>query len=111
LHADRPLKQVLDEDDLEELRRKLSLMSVPRLDAYYQSIYLACRLQNGKVPPPRDIQKLVQAWRSIEEGVDGKAMSLKRLQPKHVYSVALFMLLIALIVRVVRWGGFGTPNR
>ena len=63
----RPVKQVLDEDDLEELRGKLSLMSLPRLKAYYQAIYLACRLQDGKVPPPRDIQKLVQAWRQLRK--------------------------------------------
>jgi len=63
----RPVKEVLDADDLEELRGKLSLMSIPRLEAYYQSIYLACRLQDGKVPPPRDIQKLVQAWRQLRK--------------------------------------------
>jgi hypothetical protein len=67
--ANRPqvVKPVLDADDLEELRRKLSLMSLPRLEAYYQSIYLSCRLQDGKVPPPRDIQKLVQAWRQLRK--------------------------------------------
>ena len=65
--ADRLVKTVLEAGDLEELRRKLSLMSLRRLEAYYQSIHLACRLRDGEVPPPRDIQKLVQAWRQLRK--------------------------------------------
>jgi hypothetical protein len=50
---------------LQELRRKLSTMSVTAVKDAYHSAYYQCRLDGDKIPSARAIQTLVQAWRGM----------------------------------------------
>jgi hypothetical protein len=58
-------KPVLSKDDLAELQRKLSTMSVTGLRDFYHAAHYRCRLQDGSTPLARDIQELVQAWKEM----------------------------------------------
>ena len=58
-------KHVLNRQDLEELNRRLSMMSVTAVRDFYHSAHLACRLDGERVPSARNIQELVQAWKQI----------------------------------------------
>ena len=55
----------LSVDELIELRKKLSTMSVTGLQDFYRAAYYRCRLENEGVPPARAIQELVQAWKAM----------------------------------------------
>jgi hypothetical protein len=55
----------LNTAQLSELRKKLSAMSVTAVKDTYQSAYYQCRLDGDKVPSPRAIQTLVQAWKEM----------------------------------------------
>jgi hypothetical protein len=56
----RHVKQVLDADDLEELRRQLFLISLPQTRSLLQYILLGLPSSGWQGSPARDIQKLVQ---------------------------------------------------
>ena len=67
--AKRPdvLKQVLSREDLAELQRRLHQMSVTGVEDFYRTAYIACRLDGDRVPSPRLIQELVQAWKQMRK--------------------------------------------
>jgi hypothetical protein len=58
-------KPVMSRDELIELQRRLSTMSVTGIQDFYRAAYYRCRLENDGVPPARAIQELVQAWKVI----------------------------------------------
>jgi hypothetical protein len=60
-------KDVLSRDDLAELQRKLSQMSVTGLQDFYRTAYYRCRLEGERVPQARAIQELVQAWKRMRK--------------------------------------------
>lgn len=58
---------MLSEAELQQLRRKLSTMSVTALGDFYRAAYYRCRLEGYAVPPARAIQELVQAWKALRK--------------------------------------------
>jgi hypothetical protein len=52
-------------EELVELQRKLSTMSVTAIQDFYRTAYYHCRLENDRVPTARSIQELVQAWKAM----------------------------------------------
>jgi hypothetical protein len=54
----------LTEDELDTLRRRLSAMSMQELRIYYSASHAACHYVL-KVPSPKLMQELVQAWREL----------------------------------------------
>src|SRR5580700_34043 len=65
--AKRPEVQSPDmsRQELIELPRKLSTMSVTGIQDFYRAAYYRCRLENEGLPPARAIQELVQAWKAM----------------------------------------------
>jgi hypothetical protein len=65
--AKRPdfAKQVLSREDLAELQRRLSQMSVTAVQDFYRTAYLSCRLEEERFPSARSVQELVQAWKQM----------------------------------------------
>lgn len=61
-------KSVLSVEDLGELRKRLSTMSMTGLRDLYHAAHYRCRLQDGKAPIGRDIQELVQVWKELRRG-------------------------------------------
>src|SRR5215469_9493433 len=59
------MEDKLNPVQLDELRRKLSTMSVTALKDAYQSAYFQCKLDGDKIRSARAIQTLVQAWREM----------------------------------------------
>jgi hypothetical protein len=60
-------KDVLSKDDLAELHRKLSQMSVTGLQDFYRTAYYRWRLEREQIPQARAIQELVQAWKQMRK--------------------------------------------
>jgi hypothetical protein len=58
-------KPVISREELAELQRKLSTMSVTAIQDFYRAAYYRCRLENDGLPPARAIQELVQAWKAM----------------------------------------------
>lgn len=59
-------EEVLSRDDLRELIRNLSLLSEHAVLDFYRSAYRECAIINSRTfPPPRAIQQLVQAWKTL----------------------------------------------
>jgi hypothetical protein len=57
--------EVLSRDDLRELRRRLSQMSVTGVESFHRAAHYRCRYGAGQVPSARSIQEVVQAWKQI----------------------------------------------
>jgi hypothetical protein len=51
--------------ELAELRRQLSAMTQNEAERYYLVSHNACRLDAGRVPSPKLVQELVQAWKRL----------------------------------------------
>ena len=59
-------KEQLTTLELKELSDKLSAMKQFEVEIYYKATHNACRYDiNGRVPCPRAIQELVQAWKAL----------------------------------------------
>jgi hypothetical protein len=52
---------VLNQDDLKQIRRNLALLSPSAVRDFYQRAFEDCRLIYDRLPSPRKIQTLVQA--------------------------------------------------
>jgi hypothetical protein len=63
----RPPDEVLTKNDLAELQRRLSMMSVTAVQDFYQSAHMVCRIGPGHFPGARAIQELVQAWKQMRK--------------------------------------------
>ena len=64
---EKPDKMVLSREELYQLQRKLSTMSITGLQDFYRAAYYRCRLENAGLPPARSIQELVQAWKALRK--------------------------------------------
>ena len=61
---DREKPDVLNEEDLKELRRSLAHLSPDGVRQFYERAFEDCRLIYNRLPSPRKIQTLVQVWSS-----------------------------------------------
>jgi hypothetical protein len=57
----------MSREELVELQRRLSTMSVTGIQDFYRAAYYRCRLENDGVPTARAIQELVQAWKAMRD--------------------------------------------
>jgi hypothetical protein len=62
---DRREAEVLTEKDLKEIRYNLAHLSAPAVRESYERAYQDCRLIYNRVPSPKQIQTLVQAWKQL----------------------------------------------
>jgi hypothetical protein len=62
-NRDQP--DVLNKEDLKQIRRNLALLSPSAVRDYYQRAFEDCRLIYDRLPSPRKIQTLVQAWKQL----------------------------------------------
>jgi hypothetical protein len=62
---DRKNDEMLSAEDLKELRYNLAHLSIGAVrDLYYQA-YRECRLIYHRLPTPKQMQTLVQAWKQL----------------------------------------------
>ncbi len=59
-----PSREQLSKAEIEALRRNLAAMPRYELETFYKATHNACKLA-VRVPPPRMIQELVQAWKLL----------------------------------------------
>jgi len=62
---DRKKAEMLSEDDLRELRHNLAHLSVGAVRDFYDQAYRDCRLIYHRLPTPKQMQVLVQAWKQL----------------------------------------------
>jgi hypothetical protein len=58
-------KEVLNREELKDLRHRLAHLSGSAVRDFYESCYLACRLARDHIPTARQIQELLQAWKQL----------------------------------------------
>lgn len=56
---------VLSPADLQQMRERLSRLSIEAVRHAYQTAYARCRMVNDRVPSARSMQELVQAWKQL----------------------------------------------
>lgn len=64
---DREKAEILSEKDLNELRYNLAHLSVTAVRDFYEQAYQDCRLVYNRLPSPRKMQTLVQAWKQLRK--------------------------------------------
>jgi len=64
---DREKAEILSEKDLKELRDNLAHLSVTAVRDFYEQAYQDCRLVYNRLPTPRKMQTLVQAWKQLRK--------------------------------------------
>jgi hypothetical protein len=57
--------EILSREELKELSHNLALLSLPSVRNSYEQAYRDCRLIDGHVPSPRQMQTLVQVWKQL----------------------------------------------
>jgi hypothetical protein len=62
---DRERAEILTKKDLKELRYNLGHLSVTAVRDFYERTYQDCRLVYNRLPSPRKMQTLVQAWKQL----------------------------------------------
>jgi hypothetical protein len=62
---DHKKAEVLSEDDLKQLRHNLAHLSVGAVRDFYDQAYRDCRLIYHRLPSPKQMQVLVQAWKQL----------------------------------------------
>ena len=62
---DRERAEVLNEKSLKELRYNLAHLSMTAVREFYERAYQDCRLVYNRLPSPRKMQTLVQAWKQL----------------------------------------------
>ncbi len=62
---DPPKEEVLNEDELKQLRNNLAHLSESGVRDFYQRAYEECRIAYDRIPCPRKIQTLVQVWKQL----------------------------------------------
>jgi hypothetical protein len=63
----QPLDEVLTRKELEDLQRRLSMMSTTAVQDFYQYAHSSCRISPGHFPTARAVQELVQAWKQMRK--------------------------------------------
>jgi hypothetical protein len=58
---------VLSEKQLQQLQERLSLLSPQHVRDFYREAHRECCLQESRVPSPKAIQQLVQAWKQMRK--------------------------------------------
>jgi len=61
----REKAEILSEEDLKQLRHNLAHLSPGAVRECYDQAYRDCRLVYSKLPTPKQMQTLVQAWRQL----------------------------------------------
>jgi len=61
MEPERPLT----EDELQQLRQNLARLSEHRVRDLYDEAWEECRIKGQRIPPPKAVQQLVQAWREL----------------------------------------------
>jgi hypothetical protein len=64
---DREKAEILSEKDLEELRHSFAHLSVTAVRDFYEQAYQDWRLVYNRLPSPRKLQTLVQAWKQLRK--------------------------------------------
>jgi len=64
---DREKAEILSEKDLKELRYNLAHLSVTAVRDFYEQAFQDCRLIYNRLPSPRKMQTLVQAWKQLRK--------------------------------------------
>jgi hypothetical protein len=62
-----PKDEALTENDLKELQRRLSLLSMSHVEDFYRESHRECCLSDKRFPAARSIQQLVQAWKQLRK--------------------------------------------
>ena len=62
---DRKKAEVLSEEDLKQLRHNLAHLSIGAVQDFYERAYRDCRLIYHRLPSPKQMQMLVQAWKQL----------------------------------------------
>jgi len=62
---DPPKAEILSEKELKELRHNLAHLSVHAVREFYEQAYRDCRLIYSRLPNPKKMQTLVQAWKQL----------------------------------------------
>ena len=62
---DHSKMEVLSKDDLRELRYNLAHLSPGAVRDFYESCYRDCRPIYNRLPTPKQMQTLVQAWKQL----------------------------------------------
>jgi hypothetical protein len=62
---DHKKADVLSEDDLKQLRHNLAHLSIGAVRDFYDQAYRDCRLIYHRLPTPKQMQMLVQAWKQL----------------------------------------------
>jgi len=57
----------LNSEELATLRAELAAMKEHELKAFYRGAYHRCELHEFRIPSPRSIQELVQAWKELRK--------------------------------------------
>ena len=57
----------LTAEELATLRAQLADMNEHELKAFYRGAYHRCELHEFRIPSPRSIQELVQAWKQLRK--------------------------------------------
>jgi hypothetical protein len=60
-------EMILSEEELKELRYNLAHLNVTAVRDFYERAYSDCRLVYNRLPSPRQIQILVQAWEQLRK--------------------------------------------
>jgi hypothetical protein len=63
----RPPDDVLSRAELEELQRRLSMLSVTAVRDFYRAAHHNCRLDPGYFPPARAVQEFVTVWKQLRK--------------------------------------------
>jgi hypothetical protein len=60
-------REQLTQEELAALRKELEEMTLHQLETYYKATHNACSYSGVRVPAPRVIQELVQAWKQLRK--------------------------------------------
>jgi len=64
----RPEKEpILSRKDLDDLKRRLAMLSVPGVEGIYKSAHDDCKFDGERVPAPAAIQQLVTVWKVLRK--------------------------------------------
>jgi integrase len=63
--AEEPDNRTFSAAELRDLQERLARLSEPSVRAAYRRAHDACRMDRDRLPGPRSIQELVQAWKQL----------------------------------------------
>jgi hypothetical protein len=63
----KPRDEILSRNELADLRRRLSMMTVTAVQDFYRAAHNRCRLDYGHFPSARQVQELVTGWKQLRK--------------------------------------------